>query len=680
MFRTCILFIILYLTCLQINLGQTCPTDNQSAFIDFTIGGTCPSDPILVNVSSAVNQDTGDACCFVDGSANNNTCTSISVVVPSGTCIKVTGSSQSATDWFYTWDATNQCQNGVDLDANQDYEITLPDPSGIGVFEIMYCKNGSLSSADITIQNVACCELDVVCPATSPDDISCSDAAPAFITDIAEFSINATNPLDGSDCSAGLIYEIKSSVDSPDPTDPMALACTGGANNVTVTRTYTIGTVSDMDCIEDVICTQTYTIVADCCCAFTAECPADPLDLLLGDFDCTETIPDCPSVNITTDPISGDITAITVDNPTGDYGITVGVEPCGTIGVLCVDSEVVDFCLAGGQMISRTITVFDDTGDGAGGPPNDILDAGEEFQSCVYTFNITQAAAPTITCPVDDETSAMCYDDITAIAAAGVAALEPGGSLAGNVVVACGNDYTISSAIAVETDNCNDTDYLITYTVTEIGCTPARTASCMQTITLNNNAALTVTCPADVTTGLDCNSTMLPPEETTLAGTDNCGIMSFGVTNVSTEAIPTTFCSADDLSIERVYTVADVCGNSAMCTQLFIFAPDTAPPTISCPQDIITGLQCGDDIPVINSIDEFLAQGGTILDTCPTDFVISSVIAPAGGVTTLNYCTADAADRTITVTYTIMDACGNSSTCIQTFIFDSKPIPDAGQW
>lgn len=567
--------ILLYLSIIFLNTSwtQTCPMDNQSAFIDFTVGGECPSQPITVEVSSMVNQDTGDACCFVDNSANNNTCTSISVVVPSGTCIRVSGSSQSATDWFYTWDSVNECQNGVDLDANQDYEITLPDPSGTGVFEVMYCKNGNLSSADITVQNVACCDLDVMCPATPPADISCADSAPEFITDVSEFDITATNPLDGSSCLGGLTFEIKSAVDNPDPADPMSLACSMGGSDVEITRTYTIGTLSDTDCIADVSCTQTYMILADCCCEFSATCPANTD---LGTYNCTNlgTIPAAPT----------NLASIMA----APYNIVVGTSPCGTILVesnddISIPSDICDISMT--TTITRTVLVFDDTGDGAGGPANGVLDADEESQECTYMLTIE-----------------------------------------------------------------------------------------------NDGTAPMPTCPTNVITGLDCNTTALPNSELTLAGTDNCGATSFTVTNVSDDALPTSFCVGDDLSINRVYTVEDDCGNEAMCTQTFTFLPDNIPPTITCPPDIITGLECGDPIPLIGTIDDFISAGGFIIDNCSSDFTISSVITPPGGVSELNYCTADVADRTITEVFSIRDDCGNTSMCTRMYIFDGKPIPNAGQW
>ena len=80
-------------------------------------------------------------------------------------------------------------------------------------------------------------------------------------------------------------------------------------------------------------------------------------------------------------------------------------------------------------------------------------------------------------------------------------------------------------------------------------------------------------------------------------------------------------------------------------------------------------------LPVANTISEYLALGGTISDNCSSqsEWTIEFGDSP-GNRDLLDYCSANPADRTITRTYKIADACGNVSTCAQTFTFSQSLI------
>ena len=60
--------------------------------------------------------------------------------------------------------------------------------------------------------------------------------------------------------------------------------------------------------------------------------------------------------------------------------------------------------------------------------------------------------------------------------------------------------------------------------------------------------------------------------------------------------------------------------------------------------------------------------GALATDNCSTDLTLNYVDSPA----LLDYCSPNPADRTITRTYTILDACSNASTCIQTFEYNQS--------
>ncbi len=121
------------------------------------------------------------------------------------------------------------------------------------------------------------------------------------------------------------------------------------------------------------------------CCSLEVTCPTTGLDL--GSYNCSNigNLPDCPTT--------------LAEATSAPYNIGVGMSPCGTIGVLCSDNIAPDVCSTTTQNIVRTITIFDDTGDGIGGPPNGELDMGEESFSCDFTYTITSTTALSVDCP-----------------------------------------------------------------------------------------------------------------------------------------------------------------------------------------------------------------------------------------------------------------------------------------
>ncbi len=80
---------------------------------------------------------------------------------------------------------------------------------------------------------------------------------------------------------------------------------------------------------------------------------------------------------------------------------------------------------------------------------------------------------------------------------------------------------------------------------------------------------------------------------------------------------------------------------------------DLEPPTVTCPPPATVG--CDEDIPTFETIADFIAAGGVILDMCP-----ASTIAITNTVTDVGTCPVS---QTITYTYEITDPCGNVGSC-----------------
>jgi hypothetical protein len=133
--------------------------------------------------------------------------------------------------------------------------------------------------------------------------------------------------------------------------------------------------------------------------------------------------------------------------------------------------------------------------------------------------------------------------------------------------------------------------------------------------------------------------------------------------------------------VTRTWTIADDCGNSLECVQVFEFV-DTTPPTANCPTESFDPVALpagfnltavGPNTPQYSSIDPFLtgAPGNigdnyTALPTVNYQDVLE-VLGP-GEIPSLSY-------WRVTRTWTIADNCGNVKECIQEFLFFAPTPP-----
>ena len=259
--------------------------------------------------------------------------------------------------------------------------------------------------------------------------------------------------------------------------------------------------------------------------------------------------------------------------------------------------------------------------------------------STAVTYNTRiDNTAPVITCPAPVTVSCASAVPAPDIASVTVTDNCPGAIIItwqGDVISAqtCTNRYTVTR----------------TYRATDV-C--GNFAECTQIITVNDQTAPTLTCPAPVT--VSCAAAVPVPDINSVTGvTDNCG-GPVTVTHVS-DVISAQTC-LNRYTITRTYRATDVCGNFAECTQI-ITVNDQTPPVITCPANITvnnTPNQCG-------AIVNFTV---TATDNCAGAITITSV--PASG--------SFFPVGTTTVTSTAVDACGNTSTCTFTVtVVDVQP-------
>ncbi len=172
-------------------------------------------------------------------------------------------------------------------------------------------------------------------------------------------------------------------------------------------------------------------------------------------------------------------------------------------------------------------------------------------------------------------------------------------------------------------------------------------ATCGQTITIEDNEDPTITCPANILVSADAGQCSYSGGIGTPITSDNCP----GET--ASNNAPATF----PIGVTIVtWTVTDAAGNSATCGQT-ITVEDNEDPTITCPANILASADAGQC--------SYSGGIGTPItsDNCP-------------GETASNNAPATFPMGVTTVVWTVTDAVGNTATCNQTVTVEPAVIID----
>ena len=202
----------------------------------------------------------------------------------------------------------------------------------------------------------------------------------------------------------------------------------------------------------------------------------------------------------------------------------------------------------------------------------------------------------------------------------------------------------------------------------------------MQMITVTDTIPPVVICAADVNGVADngeCDATNVVLGTTT--ATDNCALASLvGVRDdglLITDAFPVGVTTI-------TWTATDVCGNVSTCDQTVTLLDGASqPPTITCPDDVVQNALANDCYLDNVAIDDPVYDdncGVTTLTWSFTDPDGDVHNSPATGINTVGGQTFEVG--TSTVTYTVSDAAGNSTTCSfdVTIIDNNPPVFTAG--
>ena len=358
-------------------------------------------------------------------------------------------------------------------------------------------------------------------------------------------------------------------------------------------------------------------------------------------FDCSMVGPNTVTLTVTDNNgnVSTCTSTVTVEDNVAPVAlcqnITVALDATGNATIVAsqIDNGSNDAC--GIATLVASTTSFDCSNLGPNTVTLIVTDVNGNVSTCDATVTIIDDIVPIITCPADVLVSN-----------------DPGLCSASSVAI----------GTAVATDNCtvsvtitNDAPAVFPVGVTVVTWTgvdgSGNSSTCTQNVTVEDVENPIITCPADVTVGNDagvCEATGVNLGTPTV--TDNCTPpFSVTITNDAPAVFPVG-------STNVTWTATDSEGNIGTCTQI-VTVEDTEAPTITCPADVTVSTNPG-----------ICAAAGVTLGAPVTNdnCGVVSVTNDASGIFMLG---------STTVTWTVTDAAGNSSTCTQIVTVEDTEAP-----
>jgi hypothetical protein len=443
----------------------------------------------------------------------------------------------------------------------------------------------------------------------------------------------------------------------------------GGAcpQEYTITRTW----ITSDDCGNSRTCTQVIVIddslapVITCPANVTIQCSASTLPGNTGNATATDACDGSPAINFSDNTVAGDCAQ--------EYTITrtwTAMDDCGNsstcaqtivivdtqapsitcpvnITIECDDSTLppaTGLATATDNCDNSPEITFSDATAGGSCPQELTItrtwtatDGCGNSTACVQVISVQDNTAPLITCP-------------------------------SNITIQCGtNTGPAATGTATATDNCDNTPNITHTDATVAGDCPqeylinrtwvatddcGNSSTCVQTISIVDTTVPVITCPANTT--ISCTASTAPGNTGSATATDNCDaspVVDFSdVTSGGT--------CPQEYTITRTWTATDDCGNTSACVQT-IFIDDNIAPVVTCPANVT--IQCTESTLPGNT------GNATATDACDASPEVDFSDATVGGDCPQEY--------TITRTWTATDACGNTSTCIQTIFVQDTQAP-----
>src|SRR5204862_399370 len=172
------------------------------------------------------------------------------------------------------------------------------------------------------------------------------------------------------------------------------------------------------------------------------------------------------------------------------------------------------------------------------------------------------------------------------------------------------------------------------------------TAACSFTVTVLDNQAPVIVCPADITQNTDTNACGAIVNFTAPVGTDSCP----GSSTVQTAGLASGSLFPVGVTT-NTFVVSDAAGNTAACS-FTVTVLDNQAPVIVCPANITQN----SDTNACGAIVSYTAPVGT--DSCPGSSTVQTAGLASGslfpvGVTTNTFVVSDAAGNTAACSFTV---------------------------
>ncbi|HSU27677.1 MAG TPA: HYR domain-containing protein, partial [Chitinophagaceae bacterium] len=225
----------------------------------------------------------------------------------------------------------------------------------------------------------------------------------------------------------------------------------------------------------------------------------------------------------------------------------------------------------------------------------------------------------------------------------------------------------------VGTQNFNPGVTTIVYTAKDAA---GHSVTCTFTVTVTDNfAPVFTTCPSNIsqsiTSGSNCYKSINPPNPVV---TDNCSVTRLnwvmsGATSGSNSSTGINYVGSQNFNTgvtTIVYTAKDAAGNTSTCT-FTVTVVDDKDPTVNCPGNMnVTGTTCTKSIPTTNP---------TYSDNCGVTSFTWVMTGATTGSGSGNVGSRIFNVGVTTITYTVMDAAGNTGTCSFTVTYKESQNP-----
>lgn len=265
--------------------------------------------------------------------------------------------------------------------------------------------------------------------------------------------------------------------------------------------------------------------------------------------------------------------------------------------------------------------------------------------SCSFDITVTDIEAPSITCPTN-----ITVSNDAGVCGATIPWTAPTGTdnCPGAVTTQTAGPTTSPNLFSIGTTT-------LSYTVTDAA---SLTASCSFTVTVNDTELPSISCPSNITVGVDAGDCGAVVNYMAPVGTDNC---SAGVTTSLTSGVGTEDGAFFNVGTTTVsYEVEDASSNTNQCSFDVIVNDDEAPTFPLCPSDTVWANTAS------GSCDATVSFAVLAQDNCPG--LTTAPAVPQGSGTVFSLGSTD-------VSITATDAAGNSTDCAFTVTVVDNEFP-----